>query len=337
MSRKTKQLEAQLDVLNKNFGAVVSDLAERTAEVDTLRARSKLELAREAAAREEAEARLGGAIEEAEARLVEQQSKHDAEAAEMAALLGQLQTQWVAKKEQYAALARVGGASPHANGHGAAEARAAAEHAAAAEALRGELRQARDGAAAAAAAHVQEVAAVRAEHEAERRRAADDEIENARLRRLCGVACLVVLLLALAIAGAVVYLRRFPTPLSCALDHVRPVKFKIDVTDFWAPRISATLQAVLNVGNRNLLDLLLLEACKVTVYEARTGLKLGSASSNALTISPFSSTTVSVNVLGIGANAPQPEQRRIASTFLEKKWLLLTLSLIHISEPTRPY
>ena len=119
-------------------------------------------------------------------------------------------------------------------------------------------------------------------------------------------ACLVVLLLALAIAGAVVYLRRFPTPLSCALDHVRPVKFKIDVTDFWAPRISATLQAVLNVGNRNLLDLLLLEACKVTVYEARTGLKLGSASSNALTISPFSSTTVSVNVLGIGANAPQP-------------------------------
>ena len=162
------------------------------------------------------------------------------------------------------------------------------------------------------------------EAEAERRRAADDEIENARLRRLCGVACLVVLLLALAIAGAVVYLRRFPTPLSCALDHVRPVKFKIDVTDFWAPRISATLQAVLNVGNRNLLDLLLLEACKVTVYEARTGLKLGSASSNALTISPFSSTTVSVNVLGIGANAPQPEQKRIASTFLEKKWLLLT-------------
>ena len=37
---------------------------------------------------------------------------------------------------------------------------------------------------------------------------------------------------------------------------MRPVKFKIDVTDFWAPRISATLQAVLNVGNRNLLDLL---------------------------------------------------------------------------------
>ena len=86
--------------------ALKADLAERTAEVDTLRARSKLELAREAAAREEAEARLGGAIEEAEARLVEQQSKHDAEAAEMAALLGQLQTQWVAKKEQYAALAR---------------------------------------------------------------------------------------------------------------------------------------------------------------------------------------------------------------------------------------
>ena len=179
MSRKTKQLEAQLDVLNKNFGAVVSDLAERTAEVDTLRARSKLELAREAAAREEAEARLGGAIEEAEARLVEQQSKHDAEAAEMAALLGQLQSQWVAKKEQYAALARVGGASPHANGHGAAEARAAAEHAAAAEALRGELRQARDGAAAAAAAHAQEVAAVRAEHEAERRRAADEHARAA--------------------------------------------------------------------------------------------------------------------------------------------------------------
>ena len=29
---KAKQLEAQLDVLNKNFGAVVSDLAERPAE-----------------------------------------------------------------------------------------------------------------------------------------------------------------------------------------------------------------------------------------------------------------------------------------------------------------
>ena len=68
-------------------------------------------------------------------------------------------------------------------------------------------------------------------------------------------------------------------------------------------------------SSRNLLDLLLLEACKVTVYEARTGLKLGSASSNALTISPFSSTTTAAWRFCLVNVAATSRQLAVVSTF----------------------
>ena len=136
----------------------------------------------------------------------------------------------------------------------------------------------------------------------QRRRAADDRSRTAAAAAVRPRASR--LLLALAIAGAVVYLRRFPTP-----SRARSTTCGRQVQDRRDRLLGAAdlgdAAAVLNVGNRNLLDLLLLE---VTVYEARTGLKLGSASSNALTISPFSSTTVSVNVLGSARTRRSPSK-----------------------------
>ena len=38
-----------------------------------------------------------------------------------------------------------------------------------------------------------------------------------------------------------------PSPLTISMEVVRPQKFKIDVTDFWSPRVSAALQLVLQV------------------------------------------------------------------------------------------
>ena len=83
-----------------------------------------------------------------------------------------------------------------------------------------------------------------------------------------------------------------PTPVRCDLELVRPQKFKIDVTDFFAPRVSAALQLVLSVRNGNLLRSMLLEQCKLTAYETETGLKLGSTQQGSLVISPLSTTKV---------------------------------------------
>ena len=81
-----------------------------------------------------------------------------------------------------------------------------------------------------------------------------------------------------------------PTPLSCDLELIRPQKFKVDVTDFFAPKVSAALQLVLNVRNNNMLRSMLLEQCTLVAYEAATSLKLGSAQQGSLVIAPFTTT-----------------------------------------------
>jgi hypothetical protein len=116
-----------------------------------------------------------------------------------------------------------------------------------------------------------------------------------------------------------------PTPVSCNLELVRPQKFKVDVTDFFAPKVSAAIQLVLTVQNGNMLRSMLLEQCKLTAYEAETGLKLGSVQQGSLVVSPFSSTSVTVSLQGLAGNLPPPEQKRLASAFLAKKALLLTI------------
>ena len=59
-------------------------------------------------------------------------------------------------------------------------------------------------------------------------------------RRCCTIFAATVVLAAL-VAGAGYVHWRYPWPLDCAVGLVRPQKFKIDVTDFWAPHVSAAV------------------------------------------------------------------------------------------------
>ena len=133
-------------------------------------------------------------------------------------------------------------------------------------------------------------------------------------------------LVSLVLLGAMqLWLWLHPTPITCDLELIRPQKFKVDVTDFFAPKVSAALQLVLNLRNGNLLRSMLLEQCKLTAYEATTGLKLGSAQQGSLVLTPFTSTKVTVSLQQLAASLPQPDQRRLAAEFLGKKALFLTI------------
>ena len=95
--------------------------------------------------------------------------------------------------------------------------------------------------------------------------------------RTCFLFFVAALVLVALVAGAGYAHWSYPQPLGCSVGLVRPQKFKIDVTDFWAPSVSAAVQLVLSVRNGNLLRALLLDGLTVSVYEAATGLKLGTA------------------------------------------------------------
>jgi len=117
---------------------------------------------------------------------------------------------------------------------------------------------------------------------------------------------------------------RFPKPLSCSVAQVRPQKFKIDVTHFFAPHLSAAVQLVLAVHNGNALRTLLLDGVTLSVYEAGTGLKLGSGTQGSFMVGAMTDTQVTVAVARLGSALPPPQQQRIASDFLTHKALLLT-------------
>ena len=116
-----------------------------------------------------------------------------------------------------------------------------------------------------------------------------------------------------------------PAPVSCTLELVRPQKFKLDVTDFFHPRVSAALQLVLTLKNTNLLRSMLLEHCKLTVFEADTGLKLGSVQHSGAVLKPFATQSVTLSLKDLAGSLPQEEQRRLAGVFLANKALLLTI------------
>jgi len=166
---------------------------------------------------------------------------------------------------------------------------------------------------------------------ADKRAAADDDTvdceetaSTACSKQLClGFGVFLLVLTGLATFQAWMYFH--PSPITCSLAHVRAQKFKLDVTDLFAPRVSAALNLVLSLGNSNMLRSMLLEQCKLVVYEDETGLKLGSAQQGSLVLSPFSSTQVTVALNSLASALPLPEQRRLAAAFLAKKALLLTV------------
>jgi len=129
------------------------------------------------------------------------------------------------------------------------------------------------------------------------------------------------------LAGAVyqVYLYLNPSPLTISVELVRPQKFKIDVTDFFAPRVSAAVQLVLQVRNANFFRALVLENCKLATWEAETSLKLASTMhERPMVISPLSTASLTLNVPSLGGSLPASEQRRLAGVFLSQKALFLT-------------
>lgn len=167
----------------------------------------------------------------------------------------------------------------------------------------------------------------------------DDPLFTERRRRLkqrgddedgpiCGGTCLLascfVLVLLLSMAGVAFWHWRWPAPLTTSLANVRPMKFKIDVTDFFSPTMSTAVQAILSVRNSNLLRALLLDGFTLSVYEASTGLKLGAATQGSLMINQITSTQVTLAVTRLGSSLPQEEQQRLAADFLRSKALLLT-------------
>jgi hypothetical protein len=158
----------------------------------------------------------------------------------------------------------------------------------------------------------------------------EDESEDGdRAGPLCGKRfwiSVAAFFVALAIVGSYqAYMWMHPQPVGCLLELARPQKFKVDVTDFFRPKVSAAMQLVLSLKNGNMLRSMLLEQCKLTVFEADTGLKLGSVQQNSLVLSPFSTTSVTLSLQGLAGALPQEEQRRLAAMFLAKKALLLTI------------
>ena len=157
----------------------------------------------------------------------------------------------------------------------------------------------------------------------------DDDFLRDEKQPMCGRRCCLYFasfVLAFAIVGGYQLWKWFnPEPVSCSLELIRPQKFKVDVTEFFAPRVSAAIQLVLSVKNANMLRAMLLEQCKVTAYDDETGLKLGTAQQNSLVLQPFSTTQVTVTLNQLGGGLPVEEQRSLAATFLSKKALLLTI------------
>jgi len=140
--------------------------------------------------------------------------------------------------------------------------------------------------------------------------------------RTCLAALVVVLGAVAAFAWAML---SSPTPLECSAQTVRAQRFKIDVSDLWMPRIASTLQLGLSLRNANFFGSMLLEGCTVIVYEAASGLKLGTATHGQLMLPAMRTMQVNLAVKGVGESLPQPEQRRLAEIFLEHKALLLTI------------
>jgi len=67
------------------------------------------------------------------------------------------------------------------------------------------------------------------------------EDEGMNMRACCLIFVATLVLVALIAGGGYAHWR-YPSPLGCSVGLVRPQKFKIDVTDFWAPHVSAAVR-----------------------------------------------------------------------------------------------
>ena len=67
-----------------------------------------------------------------------------------------------------------------------------------------------------------------------------EEDEGMNMRTCCLIFVATLVLVALIACGGYAHWR-YPSPLGCSVGLVRPQKFKIDVTDFWAPHVSAAV------------------------------------------------------------------------------------------------
>ena len=87
-------------------------------------------------------------------------------------------------------------------------------------------------------------------------------------QRAGGGRCVPLLLASLALtilgtAGLGLAQMYAPWPVECDAISVNARRFKVDVSDFWAPRLQSTVQFVLELRNRNPLRAMLLESCKL--------------------------------------------------------------------------
>lgn len=144
--------------------------------------------------------------------------------------------------------------------------------------------------------------------------------------RTCCLGCAAALVAVLALGVMQLYVWLNPAPLVLSVDVIRPQKFKVDVTEFFAPRVSAAVQLVLQVSNSNLFRGLILENVKLVAFEKATGLKLtSSVHERPMLVSPRNTVQLTMSLNGLGGALPNAEQRRLASLFLSEKALLLTL------------
>lgn len=158
-----------------------------------------------------------------------------------------------------------------------------------------------------------------------------------RSRSRCFACCMSISLLVTVLLGGAGLMQAYrPWPLECEVATVVARRFKVDVSDFWTPKIQSTVQVGFDVRNRNPLRQLILEEAKLEVFEAETGLKLGTAQQGRLFLNPFSTLRMTLAIKDFGSSLPQPEQRRIADLFLRHKALMLTIVLTSLSKVCSP-
>lgn len=135
---------------------------------------------------------------------------------------------------------------------------------------------------------------------------------------LGAVACVVA-------AAAFTLLYTSPPVVHCDPLGAAPLRFKVDVSDFWRPKLSASVQLALTLTNADWLRPAVLDECKVVVYEEATNLRLGAATHGPIHVGARSKVAVSLALKGFGASLPRDEQRRLSELFLRHKALILTL------------
>jgi len=117
----------------------------------------------------------------------------------------------------------------------------------------------------------------------------------------CSAVCLAVSMLVLVlVAGVGLWQVYQPFPLHCEVGTVAARRFKIDVSEFWTPKLQSTVQIGFDVRNRNPFRQMILGECKFELFEEATGLKLGAAQQTRLFLNPLSTMRMTLAVKNKG-------------------------------------